>query len=91
VNAKVAIASVGALLWALVRCGGDACQNASDQLAACAAGGGTPSSSSSSSGMTPACDGAYLCKSNCVNAASCAQITANDPTFTACMNSCSEQ
>ena len=89
-TAKGALVVVGALVTALVRCGGDACENANDQLAACAAGGGTPGSSSSS-GMTPACDGVYLCKSNCINASNCAQIGANDPTFTACMNSCDGQ
>jgi hypothetical protein len=83
---KLAVAFVGALVVALIRCGGDDCSNANDHLASCAAS----SSSSSSSGMAAAgaCAGAPQCKAECINQFTCAQIMGNDPAYTTCLAGC---
>jgi hypothetical protein len=85
-NGKILLAAFGLIVAAAVGCGGDDCTRAQDQLASCT----PPSSSSSSSGMmmTGACAGFDLCKAQCINNATCSQITGNAPAYTQCLSSC---
>ncbi len=85
-NGKILLAAFVAVLAVAVGCGGDDCTRAQDQLAACA----PPSSSSSSSGMmmTTACAGFQLCEAQCINNATCAQISGNAPAYTQCLATC---
>jgi hypothetical protein len=71
-------------------CGEDACDQANDQIAACAIPTSGSSTSSASSGMTTMedCSGAFLCKSNCINEFTCDQINGNLPAYTTCLTNC---
>jgi hypothetical protein len=86
-NGKTLLAAFVVLVAAVVGCGGDDCTRAQDQKAACA----PPSSSSSSSSgmtMTAACAGFALCEAECVNNATCAQISGNAPAYMQCLAAC---
>jgi hypothetical protein len=83
---KIALPALLTLAAALVGCGGDPCTSAADRLATCAPPGAA--ASSSSGGMTPQCDGAFLCKSQCTNQFTCTQISGNDPAYTRCITQC---
>jgi hypothetical protein len=72
------------LAGAVVACGGDDCTRAADQLAMCT----TTMASSSSGMMMTACAGAPLCRAQCVNQFTCAQISGNAPAYTSCLSQC---
>jgi hypothetical protein len=86
-NWKILLPAFVTLARALSGCGGDDCSRADDQLAAC-----MPAMSSSSSGgtmtMTPACAGAVLCRSQCINQFTCTQIMSNTPSYANCLALC---
>jgi hypothetical protein len=82
---KIALPALLTLAAALTRCGDDPCSSAADVLAKCAPSGEVLSLDA---GMTPACEGAYLCTSQCANEVTCSQITDNDPAYTTCVTQC---
>jgi hypothetical protein len=73
------------LAAALAGCGGDDCTRAADQMAVC-----MPATSGSTGGMmmAEACAGAALCRAQCTNQFTCAQITGNTPAYTNCLALC---
>jgi hypothetical protein len=78
--------ALAALAGAFAGCGGDDCTRANDQLTAC-----IPPMMSSSGAMTStatACAGADLCRSECINNATCTQIAGMAPAYTACLAAC---
>ena len=86
-NWKPLLAALVLLATAVAGCGGDACTNAQDQLANCAPPS-SMSSSSSSGMMTTACAGFALCEAQCINNATCTQISGNAPAYTNCLVAC---
>lgn len=84
------LASVGGAFAAL-GCGSDECTRADDHFAECYDNMGSSSSSSGDMGVTQACTGARLCHSNCINEATCQQITGNEQTYTDCIAKCNRQ
>jgi hypothetical protein len=84
-NWKALFAAFALLAVAAAACGSDPCTKAADQLAACAP---ATSMGGSSTTMTTACDDFALCLANCVNDATCTQISGNAPAFTQCRAAC---
>jgi hypothetical protein len=74
------------LTGAIAACGGDDCTRANDQLSMCATT--TTSSSSGMMMMMEACAGAPLCRAQCINQFTCAQINGNAPQYTSCLSQC---
>jgi hypothetical protein len=85
--ARTLLAALVLLAAAVAGCGSDDCTNAQDHVNSC-----TPPSmsSSSSSGMMMAgsCSGFDLCRAQCLNAATCAEINGNAPSYTKCLTAC---
>jgi hypothetical protein len=82
-----ALATVGGV-FAGLGCGGDDCTRADDHLVECNASSTTGSTSSSGDMSAPECTGARVCKSQCINQHTCAQITGNDPGYMSCLQGC---
>jgi hypothetical protein len=75
--------------FALAGCGGDDCTRATDHFAECSSTV-TTTSSSGSGGMPQmqVCSGVLLCQSQCINQHTCAEITGQDPIYSACLAAC---
>ncbi len=69
----------------LAACGSDACEDAADKIAEC--------TNQSAPSVEGECSGRAECLANCVNAASCDDITKPDPNsaYSKCVLSCTGQ
>jgi hypothetical protein len=72
-------------------CANDTCDNADDQIQNCASAASTSAASSSGNAVSYNCDGVRLCQSNCINRATCEEITGNLPSYAACITACDGQ
>jgi hypothetical protein len=82
---------VTAALAAHVGCAGDTCDNADDQVQNCAVAMSSSASSSSGNSVTQTCAGVRYCQSLCINAATCAEINGNLPSYAQCITRCEGQ